>query len=130
VEGYDGVQSECTIVRTMGMPAYRLPWNSKRYSPSFQRGWLSPNRWYQSSATPIPLAPNLPPCPIAPTVIIALDGASIITGGCGQIGIAIVKHQAQHSKATIAVLDLEKPVASVARLTRKWLGTEPGDLVI
>ncbi|KAK9368239.1 hypothetical protein V1509DRAFT_623461 [Lipomyces kononenkoae] len=46
-----------------------------------------------------------------------LDGTSIIvTGGCGQIGIAIVKHLREHyPRATIAVLDLEKPMASGLR---------------
>ncbi|KAK9243531.1 hypothetical protein V1506DRAFT_462772 [Lipomyces tetrasporus] len=46
-----------------------------------------------------------------------LDGSSlIVTGGCGQVGIAIVKHlQEQYPTAIIAVLDLEKPVAGDAR---------------
>ncbi|KAK9350025.1 hypothetical protein V1523DRAFT_421076 [Lipomyces doorenjongii] len=51
----------------------------------------------------------------------ALDGTSIIvTGGCGQVGIAVVKHlQDQYPTATIAVLDLEKPIASDGRYIEK-----------
>ncbi|KAK9386016.1 hypothetical protein V1515DRAFT_605846 [Lipomyces mesembrius] len=51
----------------------------------------------------------------------ALDGTSIIvTGGCGQVGIAIVKHLQEHyPTATIAVVDLEKPVASSSRFIEK-----------
>ncbi|KAK9312657.1 hypothetical protein V1524DRAFT_438604 [Lipomyces starkeyi] len=49
----------------------------------------------------------------------ALDATSIIiTGDCGQVGIAIVKHlQDQYPKATI--LDFEKPLASDARFIEK-----------
>jgi sterol-4alpha-carboxylate 3-dehydrogenase (decarboxylating) len=48
----------------------------------------------------------------------ALDGASIlITGGCGQVGIAIVEHlQEHHPTAIIAILDLAKPGPGHARL--------------
>ncbi|KAK9344035.1 hypothetical protein V1522DRAFT_411648 [Lipomyces starkeyi] len=51
----------------------------------------------------------------------ALDGTSIIvTGGCGQVGIAVVKHlQHKYPTATIAVLDLEKPLAGDARFIEK-----------
>ncbi|KAK9234535.1 hypothetical protein V1525DRAFT_52429 [Lipomyces kononenkoae] len=50
-----------------------------------------------------------------------LDGTSIlVTGGCGQIGIAIVRHLQEHyPTATIAVLDLEMPVAGSSRLIEK-----------
>jgi sterol-4alpha-carboxylate 3-dehydrogenase (decarboxylating) len=48
----------------------------------------------------------------------AFDSASIlITGGCGQVGIAIVEHLLiHHPQARIVVLDLAKPALSHARL--------------
>jgi sterol-4alpha-carboxylate 3-dehydrogenase (decarboxylating) len=46
-----------------------------------------------------------------------LDGATVlVSGGCGQVGIAIVQHlQAHYPSTHIVVLDLAKPEASHAR---------------
>jgi sterol-4alpha-carboxylate 3-dehydrogenase (decarboxylating) len=46
-----------------------------------------------------------------------LDGASIlVTGGCGQVGIAIVKHlQEHHATSKISILDLAKPAPDHAQ---------------
>ncbi|KAK9320156.1 hypothetical protein V1517DRAFT_356165 [Lipomyces orientalis] len=51
----------------------------------------------------------------------AIEGISIIvTGGCGNVGTAIVKHlQEQYPTATSTVLDLEKPEVSSSRFIEK-----------
>jgi sterol-4alpha-carboxylate 3-dehydrogenase (decarboxylating) len=56
--------------------------------------------------------------PITVAATMAFEGASIlITGGCGQVGVAIVEHLLNHHpQAHIVVLDLAKPVPSHARL--------------